>query len=228
MEWITKKEEFTKDFDDLNLNTDSNLKEQITELNKAIKQYIDTAGLSQTPENNPNYSTIQDKLNNINQIKQRYTKLNDDIKQYLSNQTKKSDWGTQLTENGTIQTEINKLEKIQKEMKVDVESAVARDELLRTRNTNVSRHDLFLFNHPIRRSFVPYLWALSILFIGIALLIFKSTFPSIGLQNSESSPFMAILLMITEFFSNRFVLISLITSVIIVILVLSLKVAGVF
>jgi len=228
MEWITKKEEFMKEFDDLNSTTDSGLKGQITELNKAVKQYIDTAGLSQTPENNPNYTTIQEKLNNINHVKQQYNKLNDNIKNYLSDQTKKTDWNTQLVENGTMQTEINKLEKIQKEMKVDVESAVARDELLRTRNTNVSRHDLFLFNHPIRRSLVPYLWVLSILFIGIALLIFKSTFPKIALQTNETSSFMVLLLMITEFFSNSYVIISLVASALIVILVLSLKIAGVF
>ena len=120
-------------------------------------------------------------------------------------------------------------------MKVDVESAIARDELLRSRNTEISRHQLFILDRPIRRGLIPYLWVLSVLFIGVGLVIFRMTAPSLGMATgnaaSNSSLYGAaasIQMLILGFFSNRVVLVSLLVSTLIVILFLSLKIAGVF
>jgi hypothetical protein len=128
-----------------------------------------------------------------------------------------------LAENGDLQKKIKRLEEIQKEMKIDVESAIARDELLRTKDVNISRHKLFVLDRPIKRNLVPYFWAFAILFIGIGLTIFKVMMPP-ELVPAGVSIFVVPL----YFLSDKRVLIALLLAAIITILFLSLKVAGVF
>ena len=114
-------------------------------------------------------------------------------------------------------------------MKVDVESAIARDDLLRTRNTDITRHKLFILDRPVRKGLIPYLWVIAILFIGIGLIIFRITVPSIGLGGvSASTTNTSVISMIIEFITSKIVLGSLLISALIVILFLSLKIAGVF
>jgi hypothetical protein len=112
-------------------------------------------------------------------------------------------------------------------MRVDVESAIARDELLRSRNTNITRHELFILDRPVRKGLIPYLWVISVLFIGVGLVIFKMTMPSLGLGTAVAAN-ASVELSVMDFFSNKFVLISLLVSALIVIVFLSLKIAGVF
>ena len=109
-------------------------------------------------------------------------------------------------------------------MKVDVESAVARDELLRSRNTDVSRHKLFLLDRPIRKDTIPYLWVFAIFFIGIGLIIFKMGIPDIPSTGSFSE----IIGMVLQLLTSKLVLGTLLVTALIVIIFLSLTVAGVF
>jgi hypothetical protein len=223
MSWIEKRKEFQKRFDEL---SQENVQGLITELNKAVGNYISKSGLSQDPNNNPDYNTVIKLTQRAENIKNRYAALNDDILTYLKNNAKDTNMAGLLNENGELLKQINRLEKIKTETKIDVTSAIARDELLRSRNTDVTRHQLFILGRPLRKGLIPYLWVLSILFIGIGLIIFKMTAPSIG--DSTISTDGSIFVMISEFVTNKIVLGSLLISALIVILFLSLKVAGVF
>lgn len=225
MSWIEERAKFQKRFDDL---AQENVQGLITELNKAVGNYISKGGLSQDPNNNSDFKTIQSLTQRADSIKQKYAALNDDIINYIRSKTTDNDMTKLLTENGELQKHINRLEKIQEEMKIDVESAIARDKLLRSRNTDITRHQLFLLHRPVKRGLVPYLWAIAILFIGIGLIIFKQTAPSLGLDLGVPGEQTSILGMIFEFITNKMVLGSLLVSALIVILFLSLKIAGVF
>jgi hypothetical protein len=224
MSWIEKRAEFQKRFDQL---SQENVQGLITELNKSVGNYVSKGGLSQDPNNNPDYNQIIKLTQRANDIKKRYAALNDDIIKYVTTQAKDDNLSKLLTENGELSKHINRLEKIQNEMKVDVTSAIARDELLRSRNTDVTSHQLFLLGKPIRKGLVPYLWVLSVLFIGIGLVIFKMTAPSLGLGASPEATG-SIFEMLIEFITNKMVLGSLLISALIVILFLGLKIAGVF
>lgn len=223
MSWIEKRTEFQKRFDEL---SQENVQGLITELNKAVGIYISKGGLSQDPNNNQNYNTVIKLTQRAESIKNRYASLNDDILTYLKNNAKDTNMAGLLSENGELLKQINRLEKIQSETKIDVESAIARDELLRSRNTDVTRHQLFILGRPVRKGLIPYLWVLSILFIGIGLVIFRMTAPSFssGIGTTDGSIFE----MLSEFLTNKIVLGSLLIASLIVILFLSLKVAGVF
>jgi hypothetical protein len=224
MKWIEERAAFQKRFDEL---SQENLQGLITDLNTAVGNYITKGGISQDPNNNPDYNTIIKLTERAEGIKKRYTALNDDILKYLTNQAKDNDLAGLLRENGELQKQINKLEKIQDDMKVDISSAVARDKLLRSRDTDLTRHQLFILDRPIKKGGIPYLWVISILFIGIGLVILKMTMPTFATTPTNAASG-SILLMVTEFFSNKIVLISLLSSALIVILFLSLKIAGVF
>jgi hypothetical protein len=227
MTWIEKRAEFQKKFDEL---SQENIQGLITELNKAVGNFIGKGGLSQDPNNNPDYNNILKLTKKADDIKNRYSILNDDIINYLKDNAKDTDMVGILTENGELMKQINRLEKIKTESKIDVESAIARDELLRTRNTDVSRHQLFILDRPVRKGLIPYLWVISVLFIGIGLVIFKMTAPSLGLGTgiSLNAGETSITSMIIEFITNKIVLGSLLISALITILFLSLKIAGVF
>jgi hypothetical protein len=134
-----------------------------------------------------------------------------------------------LTETGTLQGEINGLQRIQEEIKTDVESAVARDELLRSRDIDLNTHQLFLLDRPVRRNMIPYLWVLSIIFVGIALVLLRMMQPAMELSNSNITyATMSFWSMLTSFFTNNIIWIGIVGACMVVILFLGLKVGGVF
>lgn len=218
MKWIEERAKFQKRFDDL---SQENVQGLITELNKATGNFIARSGISQDPNNNPDYDTIIKLTQRAENIKHRYAALNDDILKYLTMEAKDNDLAGLLKENGELQRQIIRLEKIQDEMKIDVTSAVARDELLRSRNTDVTRHQLFILDRPIRRGLIPYLWVLAVLFIGVGLVIFRMTMPTIIFEGGTGFSLLSL-------FENKGVLIALLITALIVILFLSLKIAGIF
>jgi hypothetical protein len=226
MSWVEERATFQKRFDDL---AQENVQGLITELNKAVGNYISKGGLSQDPNSNAVYENIQKLTKKAESIKQQYAQLNDDIIKYIRSQTADNDMTKLLTENGELQKQINRLEKIQDEIKVDVESAIARDELLRSRSTDITRHQLFILDRPVKRGLIPYLWAIAILFIGVGLVIFKMTAPNLGFGATVANSIQPSMFdLIIEFVTNKVVLSSLLISALIVIIFLSLKIGGVF
>ena len=68
MSWIEERAKFQKRFDEL---AQENVQGLITELNKAVGNYISKGGLSQDPNNNPDYNTIIQLTKRAENIKQR-------------------------------------------------------------------------------------------------------------------------------------------------------------
>jgi hypothetical protein len=225
MSWIEKRQEFQKRYDEL---TKYNIQAITSDLNKTIARYISNAGVSPT-SNNPDYAKIQKLMGSIDFIKSSFMTLNNDIMKYISENAGNNNLTGILKENGELQQHISKLEKIQGDMKIDVESAKARDELLRSRVEDISRHGLFILNRPIRQGLIPYLWALSILFIGVGLVIFRLTLPIDTLAASPTGALgTSLVASLFMFITDKRVLLSLLGSALIVIIFLSLKIAGIF
>jgi hypothetical protein len=223
MSWKEQRDTFQKELDTL---AQFDLSNKIAELDKVTGKYIATAGINQDPKDNPLYDQVTSLTNDINAIKVRYATVNDKITKVIGNEVKDNQLSTLLTENGQLQKHIARLQTIEDEIKVDVESAVARDEVLRSRDTNLTSHQLFLLQRPVRKGVLPYLWVISVLFIGVALILFKMTFPDLPTLPSSAS--LSIVGMTILFFENKFVLLSIIVSLLVVILFLGLKMGGVF
>lgn len=225
--WIEKRAEFQNQFDKLSQTPIDPL---LTELNKSIGTFVARGGLSETPTSNPQYQQIQAQTKQVETLKAGYATLHADITNFLTGAAKENDLKGKLAENGELQKEIQRMETLQKEMKVDVDSAVARDDLLRTRNTNITRHQLFLLDRPIRRGAIPYLWVLSVLFVGLGLILFHASAPTFFTRNAMvnggigaiAAPFV-----LSDFLTSTSFLLPLAVSAVIVIFFLSLKVANV-
>jgi hypothetical protein len=79
----------------------------------------------------------------------------------------------QVTQKNTqLQADIVALTTKRDDLLVDQKAAQLRDDILRTGNGAVTNHQIYLLGRPLRPASIPYLWALSVLFIGIAILIF--------------------------------------------------------
>lgn len=222
MKWNEKRNEIQARF---NVLAQENLDTLLTDLNTAIGSYIAKGGISQDSTDNPEYNKILTLTQKAETIKDKYHKMNEELLKFIKDESKEVDLEGLLTENGELQKQIQRLSKIQAEIKVDAESAVARDELLRSRNTDVTSHQLYLLDRPVRPHMIPYLWVISILFIGVGLVIFKMMYPLDYTLFPEG--FTTIFYMVIEFFSHKMVLISLLIAALITILFLALKIAGV-
>ena len=163
-------------------------------------------------------------------LKDRSTYLFNKINSVLSTEMADQSTADLLTRTGQLQQQIQRLHEIKKDIKVDAESAVARDEVLRSRDTKLNSHKLFLLNRPIRKGVIPYLWVLSVLFIGISLILFRMMLPESALSTSVGAfgSSVSISLMISEFFENKMVLISIIVALCILSLFLGLRLTGIF
>jgi len=226
--WIDKRRDYQQRLDTL---AQKNVDNVISNLNSAIEKYISRGGLNQDSQNDPNYKAIQESIAFIEDIKQKYLDLYNDITTYLKTQSTSLNLSGLLQKNGELQLTIKQLQKVQDEIKIDMESAIARDELLRSKDTKLNSHDLFLLGRPVRKGRIPYLWALGVLFIGVAIYLLYMSARAMGFTNTatgESTVFMVFVAYLYNVFSNKMVLLSLLIAALIVILFLSLKVAGVF
>lgn len=228
MAWRDKREEFQRRFDEL---SGQNVQALITNLNAATGKYVSSAGLTQNQDasTNPDYVTIVKLSKEADDLKKRYIALNDDILRYLKEQSKYNNMSDLLQESGELQKKLTSLHTFKKEMKTDVESALAREELLRSRETNLNEHQLFILDRPVRRNMIPYLWVLSVVFVGVGLVCLRMLRPELGVSSNEmralSQSFWE---MMSSYFTNNVTWLGIIGACMIVILVLGLKVGGIF
>jgi len=219
--WQSKRTEFQARLDALN---SQNVDSLISELSNKIAAYVQTGGLGQNPDTNPAYGEIKVKSDAIKEIKRQYTVLQQDIANYITNNARYLDLSGTLEESGKLKQQLHRLEKINKKLDVDVETALARDELLRSKDTERSSHMLFLLNKPVKKPMIPVLWIISIVFIGIALIMVKQNMPTDILPIASLQYIVDVVL---GFASQQIVLVSLLGAAIIVIIFVSLKIAGV-
>jgi hypothetical protein len=169
----------------------------------------------------------------LTQRKRQYQQEVSSLTVALKSQTNTYNVSGKLQQIGTLQREIRSLEKQNETAKGDVETAEARDELLRSRETAANAHTLYIADRPVRRANVPYLWVLSVLFVGVGVLCFYWMAPLL-LPSAAASGFGpemgtgGVLDAVTEFMMSRTTWMTLFGAALVVILFLSLKIAGVF
>lgn len=151
----------------------------INTLRTNLTNYIQKGGVSQNPANDADYNDIIRLYTKINGKKAEYRQLNTELSNKIKEISTAGDMGKILQENGELQSHVSSLEVKLKESNDDVNSAELRDELLRSQDRNITKHQVFMLGRPLRQNSIPYLWALSILFIGASLLVFQMQGPSL-------------------------------------------------
>jgi len=118
-----------------------------------------------------------------------------------------------------VQVELESLQQTVEDYKKDQQTAIVRDKVLRSGNGAVTNHQIYLLGRPLRPASIPFLWALSTLFIGFALLIFYTYYPY------TTPPLDVLLFDLYLFFIDPFTWAILFSLASVVILFLSLRIA---
>lgn len=224
--WLDAKQQFQKRYDVLAQYVQNQLPKDMDTLSKSTASYIAKGGISQDPSQNADYNNAQQAAQNIETNKEQFLKLNSDVSKTLQTISSNSDMSKLLMENGILQQVNQALTKEQGLLQEDVASAELRDELLRTQESNITKHQLFLLGRPLRPSTIPYLWALAVLFIGASLLMFQQMAPPIA-PLFQASTTMGEPGMLSQFLADPRLWGSLAGALAIVVIFLSLRIANV-
>ena len=220
--WPEKRAEFVQKFTAIGNYIQNQLQTDIQNLSTSMANYVQAGGVSIDPSQDPNTIGILKASMSIRANQGNMLALNRELSNTIRNYASENDMNGLLAENGRIQQAIQNTQQTKQDTESDAKAAELRDELLRTRAHNVNTHQLFLLGRPLRPGSIPYLWALSALFVGIGLLMAGMSFPSLNIANQlQGQGFMDVL-------GEPAVWGSLLGAAAIVILFLSLDVAGVF
>ena len=219
--WVDTKAQFTKRQDDIATYVAGQMNQDITALNQAIATYIQKGGVG-PGDSNPDYDTINTLSQRLALYKTQIITLNKDLATAIQTQGNSSDMEGLLQKNGELQKQIATAQTKKQELKEDAGSALVRDQALRTKDTRINNQQVYLLGRPLRPASIPYLWALSILFIGIAVLMLYYYSP---IQIPPTEIIIAILM---EQVYNPWMWGSLLGAASIVIVFLILRIMGVF
>lgn len=226
--WLDKKATFATRHQELSNYRQNALQGDITSLNSAVSQFINRGGVSQDPQSDGNYNEILRLTQKIEAKQAAFKALNADVSTAIKDMSTNYDSGQLLLDNGRLQQEIQALEKQKAEAVTDAEAAALRDEVLKERDTAVNQHQIFFLDRPVRRSSIPFLWAIGFLFVAAGLLVFKQMLPITAVEGMAASLPTAILYSLQGTLADPRVWMTLVGAAVITIIVLSLKVAGVF
>ncbi len=95
----------------------------------------------------------------------RYTTLNQQLQQLITNASRNTDTGAITTNIGALQQEIKNLQEEHAQVKQEADTAAARKRSVETVEQNVSYHQLYLIDRPLRQLSIPTLFTLSVAFL---------------------------------------------------------------
>jgi len=220
--WPERRSQFVQAFEFINTYVQNNLMTDIANLTTGLASYVQSGGVSNDPKQDPNHALILQNSQQIQAMKGALIELNRELSTAIRTHASDNDINGLLAENGMLQQVIQDTQQQKQDTASDAKAAELRDEVLRTREHNVSKHQLFLLGRPLRPGSIPYLWALSALFVGLGLLFVAMTFPSISFSNELEG------MSTIDLLSQPIIWGSVLGAAGIVILFLSLSVAGVF
>ena len=119
--------------------------------------------------------------------RRKYKELYSDIMAAVSDQASQYNVTESLEKYAVLQQNVLQLQNVQHMKKEDVDTALARDMLLRSSDRRTTSHQLFLLDRPIRRERIPYLLVISVLCIGISIYVFKMSHPTLATEEAIGS-----------------------------------------
>ncbi len=108
-------------------------------------------------------------INMAQQLLEEYRTLNSQIKTTLENATADTDIGKITTNIGTYQEKIKDLEKRFTEVKQELDTSDARKRSVERVEQDVSYHQLYIMDRPLRQLSIPTLLTLSVVFIFVGI-----------------------------------------------------------
>ena len=118
--------------------------------------------------NTPHILSVNE-INMAQQLLEEYKTLNRQIKTTLENVTTDTDVGKITTNIGTYQEKIKDLEKRFTEVKQELDTSDARKRSVERVEQDVSYHQLYIMDRPLRQLSIPTLMTLSVVFIFVGI-----------------------------------------------------------
>ena len=225
--WNDQKQQFQNRYNTVTSYYQNELPQALNLLRTSLTNYVETGGVTQDNKD-PNLVKAVLLYDGIQMQKMEFQNLNQDISVAIGSMSNTLDTGRLLHQNGTLQQEIQSLEKKKAVVENDASSAELREKALRFQNKDVNQHQLFMASAPVSRTAIPYLWALSFAFVAVGLLVFTQLIPPMMLHTGTAGVASAgIGQYIIAFFKDTRVWMSLTGASVIVIIFLALKVANV-
>lgn len=127
---------------------------QINTLNAELGSLLETRRILSTAD----HASITSAIN-------RYQQLNDQLARTITNATTRTDTGAITTNIGALQAEIKTLSDELATVKQEAATADARKRSVEDVEQNVSFHQLYLIERPLRKLSIPTLFTLSVVFL---------------------------------------------------------------
>jgi len=151
-----------------------------TQLNRSIKQYASTGGISSDSTKNQAQIDANKYLGQLVNLDKQYKKLNNDLTIAVKNLSTNSDINAKLTQIGTLRNDIAKLEKTLQDVTKDVDVSKNRKGSVENTDLNVSSYQGFAskvgFIKPLHTISIPILIGFGIFLLIMSGLMLKEVF----------------------------------------------------
>jgi len=229
-DWKTLKQKFLSRKQNLDTNTtDQAVQSTITTMNDFISNYTNSAGISQNPTSNSDYTSANELFKKIQSYEKEYVQLNKEVSEVIRGLSGSSDIDNKLQEVGTLQQSILKSKKELESLTQDVDTSLSRQYSIEHPRQELSWHQGFSakmgFTKPLYQTSVACMIGLGILLLFLSTLMLRDFFStSQGAIPAPSGSIDGMGSVFSVFTDSRFL--SLLTGVslsLIVIVVLSVK-----
>jgi hypothetical protein len=152
---------------------------KVDQMNAAIKQYTDQAGISPNPQSNPDYKTANEIYLDIQTLQQNYSNLNKNVVTAIREITS-GDIKNKLVEIGSLQNDIKKLESELSNTKQDSDTSKSRQNSVETPRQELSWYQGFGgmigFTKPIYKTSISFFIGFGLLLLFLSALILREFF----------------------------------------------------
>ena len=160
--------------------TESRLRQIGSNINSNIKQYVDSAGISTNPTNNPNYNSANEQFGKIIQLESHYQQINKSVLNKIQEFSGSSNISSKLQELGKTRSDMVKLQKELDAVKQDAETSRAREETVKNPRIDLSWYQGFAskigFTKALHQVSVPILMGFGVLMLFLSGLLLQDFF----------------------------------------------------
>jgi tetrahydromethanopterin S-methyltransferase subunit B len=162
-----------------------NVKNKITQMNQALESYTSRAGISPSPDSNPEYTRAQDLFKEVTSGLNEYATLNKKVSDKVKAITSDENVAAKLQQVGQLRNSIATLEKELKDAKQDLDVSATRQHNVQHPRQEVSFYQGISsnlgFTRPIKTTSVAFLLGFGLFILFLTGLLLKDFFmPSAG------------------------------------------------
>lgn len=185
MSWDQMKRTYTQQKDAIFQRTnDKKITERVGSLNRAISLFVNSAGISSNPANDPNYTAAQKAFTDLANDEKEQAQLNQTVSHAVKNLTTSGDIQSKLRQVGELREEITNLEKELQHAKQDLETSKTRQHEVETPRQDISFYQgvsgWLGFTKPLQLRSIPFLVGFGLLLLFISGLMLKEFFKPVA------------------------------------------------